>query len=320
MSYLLVFSTDDDWTTHRVIDWCYSFDVTPIIINTKELNFFIESATITYTENTFIINYQNQKIHSDNVIGYWYRRSSPIEIGRWDFKDISPEIFEFTCNELRYFNSGFFYLLKKFKGINNLNTVLMDKSKALLLAQENGIKIPETHFVTSKNRFSEILSSGKEYITKPIYNMTRIVNEEGSFLQYTETVLPNDIPETDTIFPTLLQEKIQKQLELRVFYLNNDIYPMAIFSQDHEQTSEDFRRYVSDRPNRTVPYHIDDKQKMKIVKLMNALDLNCGSIDFILTDDEELVFLEVNPVGQFGMVSGPCNYYLEKKIIEYFIN
>ena len=31
------------------------------------------------------------------------------------------------------------------------------------------------------------------------------------------------------------------------------------------------------------------------------------------------VFLEVNPVGQFGMVSLPCNYQLEKRIAQYLI-
>ena len=34
----------------------------------------------------------------------------------------------------------------------------------------------------------------------------------------------------------------------------------------------------------------------------------------IQSDKNELVFLEINPVGQFGMVSSPCNYYLEKKV------
>ena len=52
---------------------------------------------------------------------------------------------------------------------------------------------------------------------------------------------------------------------------------------------------------------------------MKKLKLETGSLDFIKTTDDRLVFLEVNPVGQFGMVSSPCNYYLEKKIAEYLI-
>jgi hypothetical protein len=37
------------------------------------------------------------------------------------------------------------------------------------------------------------------------------------------------------------------------------------------------------------------------------------------TPDGREVFLEVNPVGQFGMVSAPCNYHLEKKVAELLI-
>jgi hypothetical protein len=49
------------------------------------------------------------------------------------------------------------------------------------------------------------------------------------------------------------------------------------------------------------------------------MNLNTGSIDLICTKSGEYVFLEVNPVGQFSMVSFPCNYYLEEKIADLLI-
>ena len=39
----------------------------------------------------------------------------------------------------------------------------------------------------------------------------------------------------------------------------------------------------------------------------------------ILNKNNEYVFLEINPVGQYGMVSEPCNYFLDKKIAHYLI-
>ncbi|HEY0036114.1 MAG TPA: hypothetical protein VGB66_05465, partial [Longimicrobium sp.] len=50
-----------------------------------------------------------------------------------------------------------------------------------------------------------------------------------------------------------------------------------------------------------------------------SLEMRTGSIDLIRTRDGRHVFLEVNPAGQFGMVSHPCNYGLEKKVAEYLI-
>ena len=54
-----------------------------------------------------------------------------------------------------------------------------------------------------------------------------------------------------------------------------------------------------------------------LAELMKHLNLNSGSIDLIYGCDKKYYFLEVNPVGQFGMTSYPCNYYIEKKIANY---
>jgi glutathione synthase/RimK-type ligase-like ATP-grasp enzyme len=51
---------------------------------------------------------------------------------------------------------------------------------------------------------------------------------------------------------------------------------------------------------------------------MSILKLNTGSVDLIFSEeDNKYYFLEVNPMGQFGMVSKPCNYYLEKEMAQY---
>jgi len=44
--------------------------------------------------------------------------------------------------------------------------------------------------------------------------------------------------------------------------------------------------------------------------------LESGSIDFIVDENDELIFLEVNPVGQFGMVSCINNDPLEMNVCE----
>ena len=122
---------------------------------------------------------------------------------------------------------------------------------------------------------------------------------------------------SDTFFPSLVQNYIPKKIELRIFYLEGEFFSMAIFSQKDNKTNIDFRNYNDDKPNRTVPYKIPKDVEQKLDLLMKTLGLNSGSIDMIVTPDNEYVFLEVNPVGQFGMVSYPCNYNLEKRIAEY---
>jgi glutathione synthase/RimK-type ligase-like ATP-grasp enzyme len=68
-----------------------------------------------------------------------------------------------------------------------------------------------------------------------------------------------------------------------------------------------------------VPYRVPDEVASKVVTLMNRLDLETGSLDLIRAVDGKTYFLEVNPVGQFGMVSKPCNYHLERRVAEYLM-
>jgi glutathione synthase/RimK-type ligase-like ATP-grasp enzyme len=89
---------------------------------------------------------------------------------------------------------------------------------------------------------------------------------------------------------------------------------MAIFSQKNKKTKIDFRNYDDELPNRNVPYQLPKSVEGKLIQMLDFLDYTTGSIDLIKTKSGDYVFLEINPVGQFGMVSYPCNYYLEEKI------
>ncbi|MBK7652698.1 MAG: hypothetical protein IPJ20_20805 [Flammeovirgaceae bacterium] len=117
----------------------------------------------------------------------------------------------------------------------------------------------------------------------------------------------------------MVQRNIKKRYELRVFYFDSKFFSMVMFSQNEHQTSIDFRRYDFTNPTRWVPYKLPFQIEEKLDKLMRTLHLNSGSIDLIYGADLEYYFLEVNPVGQYAMVSDACNYYLDKLICDFLI-
>jgi glutathione synthase/RimK-type ligase-like ATP-grasp enzyme len=94
---------------------------------------------------------------------------------------------------------------------------------------------------------------------------------------------------------------------------------MAIFSQGDAQTRVDMRVYNHARPNRMVPARLPAAVTAAIVRFMEMVGLKTGSLDLIRTHDGRHLFLEVNPGGQFGMVSEPCNYYLEREVAQYLL-
>lgn len=158
-------------------------------------------------------------------------------------------------------------------------------------------------------------------MTKGIHSGFFFREDDIDYEGFTRRVTAEEVDGLSCNFqPTLFQEEIAKQYEIRSFFLGGSLYSMAIFSQSNEQTEVDFRNYDQVRPNRTVPYQLPDTIERQLCALMAELDMHCGSIDLIRAMDGTHVFLEVNPIGQFGQVSIPCNYALEMLVARYLCN
>lgn len=123
---------------------------------------------------------------------------------------------------------------------------------------------------------------------------------------------------SDHFFPSLFQKLIEKDFEIRTFYFFGVCYSMAIFSQKDEQTKLDFRNYNYNHPNGNIPFLLPNEIVSKVQRLFKSLKLNTGSIDFIYCKGY-YYFLEINPVGQYGMVDYPCNYDLDNIIVKKLI-
>ena len=93
----------------------------------------------------------------------------------------------------------------------------------------------------------------------------------------------------------------------------------AMFTQANPKTRVDFRNYDDEKPTRIIPFELPNYIREKLLSLTAKIGLDTGSIDMIYSTDCDYYFLEINPVGQFGMVSYPCNYHIEKQIAEYLI-
>ena len=196
----------------------------------------------------------------------------------------------------------------------------LNKLDVLQRAARAGLATPATLVTTEREALRQFCQEHGMVITKPIGEVDAFVEGEVSHFLFTTLLGPAEIDGLPERFaPSLFQEKVEKAYELRVFYLAGELYAMAIFSQHDPQTRTDFRQYNRERPNRNVPYRLVPETAERLRRLMDDLGLETGSIDLLVTPDGREVFLEVNPVGQFGMVSRPCNYPLERKVAELLI-
>jgi len=306
---ILILSDETDSSTTNVVEWLYYLKKDFIRINAQT------KIKLDFVGNDVILITDDNLIKLSDIKSFWYRRGY-INIKN-NFKTNINQLDELINDE---FNKIIEFLYFKLNSKRHLNSIMnSDVNKLIVneIAKGIGIKTPNDLIFSNCNELEKVLNnSNQSYITKTVSGNCVQYFDDFSIYNYTKEINSSDI-KAKYFFPSLVQNKIEKKYELRIFYLDGAFYSMAIFSQKDNQTRVDFRQYNDEKPNRTVPYKLPQTEEEKLNLLMKKINLNCGSIDMIVTSNNEYLFLEINPVGQFGMVSYPCNYNLEKKIAEY---
>lgn len=314
----LIISTSDDYSTLKVQRWLAFYGKESVIINetvSKKFN----RATIGVDDFEINMEINNEIIDFSKFDAYWYRRSNlrfqytPVQKHQ-EYNGLSEEINLICDDEAHTISSFLDTYLSGLPSINKYKDNSINKLTSLLKAKERKILIPTTYILTEKKQVSELLADGKELIIKNI-NQGSVVGHTSYFEGFVNIFDESDLSYLpDSFFPTLFQVRVNKKYEIRSFYLDGEFYSMAIFSQNDEQTQVDFRNYNYQKPNRNVPFKIPLELEKQLSHLMADLGLNSGSIDLLLDQENNLIFLEVNPIGQYEQVSVPCNYYLDEII------
>ena len=302
---IIIFSIKNDFSTNEIIDYLIKKNEDFIRIN--EDDYF----EIFKMDNEICIGNENiGKININDINAIWYRKSILQLKNKYLIND---SLNYFKNEEIKIFNEYILFQLKTKINLGSYSTIKVNKLVVNEIAKKVGLLVPKSFFSDSKNVNCKI-----DLITKPINENSIVPYDINTYFK----LLTKEVSNEDNLKYSLsyFQEKIDKKYELRIFYLDGETYSMAIFSQNNAKTNIDFRNYDTENPNRTVPYKLTNKMNEKIDNLMKLLGLNTGSIDILVDKNLNHYFLEVNPVGQFGMVSYPCNYNLEEKISNFLTN
>lgn len=320
---LLLTTANGDSSVKRIIDWLEYYKADYLNWNgetpygNRQFNISIDNPK---SSNTFIEYFLNGRCSDVNVV--YCRRSISGDFFKLPFEDeaFKYQVNNFLGKEHEILRQYLWSYLENAYWVPDFKSIMVNKLLVLENARDVGFRIPKTLITNSKVDVLSLLEEVEELITKPINNMDWFKVKDNIFTLYTTEVNAMDVKYkySESFFPSLFQEKIKKKYEYRVYYLDGEIYPTIIYSQQSEDTQIDWRNYT-DAVIRYEPGILDKKACKKIGQLMNKLSLNTGSLDFIVSESNELFFLEVNPVGQFGDYSDKCNYHLHKKIAEFLI-
>nr|WP_295868185.1 grasp-with-spasm system ATP-grasp peptide maturase [uncultured Chitinophaga sp.] len=311
---ILILSGEGDTTTLSVVRWITAMGHPVMLVSDKDV---IDDIFI---ENDRIILYfkGNKTLDFSEVKAYWYRRGAFMPDEAWQPRSAPEAIAAQLSTELRYIVELLHTRLAKIPNLSGHGNRRMNRLVVMDAARRVGLTVPDFGVFSQRSAVKTFADKQGKILTKPVSDVCFFNEENRSYRQYNALFTAEDIEKLpDRFMPGLFVAYVEKKYELRVFFLNGTCYTMAILSQQDPQTRVDMRHYNYQKPNRNVPYQLPPAIGDQIRRLMEQLDLNTGSIDILVTPDDHFVFLEVNPVGQFGNMSAACNYQLEREVATY---
>lgn len=263
-----------------------------------------------------LINSDGETLAIRNVLSCWYRQ--PGIPGR----DSAESYREFVTAESRAALWSLTTLFRKqFRWINDplwANRLLEDnKLHQLALAKMAGLRTPATLITNKPDEALQFCENrGGRVALKLLCGNFFSVAGNPDTVVYTQLVPASRIKESAHRIagcPIQIQEYIPKKLELRITVVGVEIFVCKIYSQDSPRTTVDWRRYDFEKV-RHEPAKLPSSLNASILRFMSLANLRFGAIDMIQTPDDEYVFLEVNPSGQWAWIEDLTGLPISKSL------
>ncbi|MCM0588738.1 MAG: MvdC family ATP-grasp ribosomal peptide maturase [Gloeotrichia echinulata CP02] len=299
---LLITHSGDFFTIDRVAEALSKKGVQPFRLDTDKFPLDLElTAHFDKSKSYHTIEYNNHLISTEQVQAVWLRRIWEAQLSQ----ELAPKFREACIRESKATLDGFWDSLKEARWIDDLERInyANNKLRQLRIASELGFVIPKT-LVTNKaesaREFFEQVNG--KMVSKLLTHLSRSM-EPTSFFLYTSTVKEEDLQQAESLryCPMVFQEQIPKQQELRVVYVNGNVFVGALNADVYATAKGDWRQpgiEVGAWQNHQLP----DELIRRLHAFMGRFGLLFGAFDFIVTPSGEYVFLEINPIGEWGML------------------
>jgi glutathione synthase/RimK-type ligase-like ATP-grasp enzyme len=188
----------------------------------------------------------------------------------------------------------------------------------LKLASECGMTIPTTLCSNDPQdiRYFLLKHEANGVIYKPL--CTNFWFEEQQIkISHTTKLSFLELPTNKVLqtTPGIFQQEIKKKHELRVTCFGDYIVAAKLDSQEHVEGKVDWRA-IPEGKMQVEPYILPATLEEQIRQFMQKMGLVFGAIDFIVNEDNDYIFLEVNEQGQFLWLE---DYNPEFKMLDIFI-
>jgi len=218
-----------------------------------------------------------------------------------------PVQLDLIANDCRSAVEGL--LSNEFPGtwVNDPQATRLAENKLVQLraAERAGFRVPLT-LVSQEpeqiRRFSAMLDH--KVVVKPVRGTTK-----GPLLTTMISEALLDADASMRLCPATYQEYVEGKCHVRAHCFGPDVHAALI-----ESEAVDWRANL-DVPVR--PIELPEEARARLQRVLGLLGLRMGVVDLKLTDEGELVWLEINPQGQFLFVEGLCGLQLTAAFSEF---
>jgi glutathione synthase/RimK-type ligase-like ATP-grasp enzyme len=234
------------------------------------------------------------------VSSVWYRRNAT---GSRIPQDMDPQLRKPSVEESRRLMYGTLAALDVFQ-LDAVEQVRRAEHKPLqlALARSLGLEVPRTLMTNDPEAVRAFAASCPGGVVTKMMSSFAVYDAQGvEQVVFTTPLSAEELEDLDglELCPMTFQERLSKALELRVTVVGDQVMAAAIDSQALPGAREDWRREGVALIDAWRPYTLPEPVRAQVLKLMEALRLNYGAFDFIVTPEGRHVFLEVNPSGEF---------------------
>lgn len=257
-----------------------------------------------------------QKLNLMDYDTVWFRRQAIPKL----IPHIHSNDRDFVFNEnMSHMRAIWFALEKKAFCVNPISSYYKANSKLLQLqlAKQLGLFFPETLISNSLEDLKSFIKKNQphEIIYKTFVPNTWEENDE-IFNFYTTVISEKLLPSSSilALTPGIYQKRINKQFEVRATFFGNKNISVKILN-----SAEDIDWRLKSRISglKIEPITLCPDIEKKCLLMMKELGIVFGCFDFIITDNNQYVFLEVNEMGQFLWVE---ELLPELKLLDSFCN
>ncbi|MFL5355965.1 MvdC/MvdD family ATP grasp protein [Archangium sp.] len=240
------------------------------------------------------------ELELSEVSAVWYRRNAT---GTRIPPGVDAQLRQPSMEESRRMVLGMMAALGVFQ-MDALEVVRRAEQKPLQLklARALGLEVPRTVMTNDPEAVRAFARSCPGGVVTKMMASFAVYGERGEEqVVFTTPLDEKQLEDLDglDLCPMTFQERVEKALELRVTVVGEQVMAASIDSQAKPGAREDWRREGLALIDAWRPYPLPEPVRRRVLALMDALGLNYGALDFIVTPEGRHVFLEVNPVGEF---------------------